>query len=75
MLKTEDPISGVFVLLVTIDLEGKKIKLKARLRYTRRDESSNNFLTGIEFIGPKEEQIRAIVAFVKAYQYRKRIKK
>ena len=71
LLKTEEPISGVFVLLVTLDLEGKKIKLKAQLRHSREDASSNCFLTGIEFIGPKEEQIRAIVSFVKAYQYRK----
>jgi c-di-GMP-binding flagellar brake protein YcgR len=75
LLKTEEPIRGVFVLLVTIDLEGKKIKLKARLRHTRRDDSSSFFLTGIEFVGPKEEQTRAIVSFVKAYQYRKHVMK
>jgi len=71
LLKTADPVEGVYVVLVTIDLEGEKIKIKGRVRHTRKDESSNHYLTGIEFMGPKEEQVQVIVSFVKAYQYRK----
>jgi c-di-GMP-binding flagellar brake protein YcgR len=75
MLKTKEPIDGTFVILVTIDLEGAQIKVKGRVRHTRRDEFSKLFLTGIEFIGPKDEQRRAIVSFVKTYQYRKHMSK
>lgn len=71
LLKTKDPIKGVFVILVTIDLEGELIKVKGRVRHTRRDDSSRCFMTGIEFVGPEEEQLKAIVSFVKAYYYRK----
>lgn len=75
MLKTKEPIGGTFVILVTIDLEGAQIKVKGRVRHTRMDASSRLFLTGIEFIGPKDEQRRAIVSFVKTYQYRKHMLK
>lgn len=71
LLKTRDPIQGVFVVLVTIDLEGKQVKVRGRVRHTKRDESSGSYLTGVEFIGPRDEQLQAIVSFVKAYQHKK----
>ncbi|MBN1277565.1 MAG: PilZ domain-containing protein [Deltaproteobacteria bacterium] len=71
LLKTRDPIKGVFVVLVTIDLEGKQVKVRGRVRHTQRDESSGFYLTGVEFIGPRDEQLQAIVSFVKAYQHKK----
>lgn len=71
LLKTKDPVQGAFVVLVTMDLKGEKIKVKGRIVHTRRDSTSAYFLTGIEFIGPEAEQHQAIVAFVKTYQYRR----
>jgi len=75
LLKTQDPILGVFVVLVTIDLDGKQVKVKGRVRHTYVDESSVYYLTGVEFMGPKNEQLQAIVSFVKAYQHKKNITK
>lgn len=75
LLKTKDPILGVFVVLVTIDLDGKQVKIKGRVRHTYVDESSGSYLTGVEFMGPKNEQLQAIVSFVKAYQHKKNITK
>lgn len=71
MLKTKEPIDGTYVIIATIDLEGEQIKFKGRVRHTRKDDSEKYFLTGIEFIGPKNEQRKAIVSFVRTYQYRK----
>ena len=50
---------------------GKKVKVKGRVVTSRYVEDSSCYLTGIEFIGPKDEQLEAIIAFVKAYQHRK----
>lgn len=71
LLQTVKPLSGVFVMLMTIDLDGNDIQVEGRLVYSSKDSKSNEFLSGIEFIGPKEKQLQAIVAFVKAYQRRK----
>lgn len=74
LLKTPKPLSGVFVVVMTIDLAGNKIQVEGRLVYSVEDEASGDFLSGIEFVGPKDQQLQAIVAFVKAYQRKKHIK-
>lgn len=68
LLKTPNPLKGVFVLLMTIDLNGNAVKVDGRLVYSTMDDSSGHFMSGIEFTGPKAKQVDAIVAFVKAYQ-------
>lgn len=69
LLETESKLQGTFVVLMTIDLEGKKIKVQGRVIRSNLDPGTGMYLTGIEFIGPKEKQTEAIVAFVKAYQH------
>ena len=71
LLETRKPLQGAFVVLVTMDLDGKKIKVKGRVANTRISPETNCYLTGVEFIGPRTEQLDAIVAFVKAYHRRK----
>lgn len=71
LLETRKILNGSYIILVTIDLEGKKVKVKGKVVTSRYDESSGCYLTGIEFVGPKDEQLEAIVTFVKAYQHRK----
>lgn len=73
LLETQSPLQGAFVLLVTIDLDGKKIKVKGRVVNTRTAAQPNCYLTGIEFVGSRTEQLDAIVAFVKAYYRRKHV--
>jgi len=68
LLETEDKIRGSFIVLMTIDLEGKKVKVQGRVVRSEPVVTGGGFLTGIEFMGPREEQVQAIVAFVKAYQ-------
>ena len=71
LLQTQKPLNGAYIVLVTIDLEGNPVRVKGKVINTRYMESSGCYLTGVDFIGPKEEQLGAIVAFVKAYQRRK----
>lgn len=71
LLETEALLKGAYIVLVTINLDGKKVKVKGRVVTSRYVEASGCYLTGIEFIGPKDEQTEAIIAFVKAYQHRK----
>lgn len=71
LLETRKILDGSYILLITIDLAGKKVKAKGKVVTSRYNESTECYLTGIEFIGPKDEQLEAIVAFVKAYQRRK----
>ena len=71
LLETEHILKGSYIILVTINFDGEKVKVKGRVVTIRYDEFSGCYLTGIEFIGPKDEQHEAIIAFVKAYQRRK----
>lgn len=67
LLETEKILEGAFIVLMTMDLEGKKVKVKGTVATSRYCNDSGCFLTGVEFIGPKEEQLEAIKAFVKIY--------
>lgn len=71
LLETGKKLEGAFIILVTIDLEGKKIKVKGRVVTSRLVDSSDRFFTGVEFIGPKDEQLEAIKAFVRIHLHRK----
>lgn len=71
LLKTQKPLVGVFVMIMTIALDGRAVKVEGRLVYSAIQETTGYYLSGIEFIGPKEDQLSAIVAFVKAYNHRK----
>ena len=67
LLETLKPLKGVFVLLMTIDLDGKDMEVKGRLIYSNMQKTTGHYLSGIVFIGPKDQQVAAIVAFVKSY--------
>jgi hypothetical protein len=73
LIQTEKMLKGDFVVLMTLDLDGKKIKVNGKIITSRICETTGSYLTGIEFIGPKDQQIAAIVAFVKIYQRRKHL--
>jgi hypothetical protein len=69
LLETDKELRGPFVVLMTIDLGGNKVKVQGRVVHTTRDKNIGRFLTGIEFMGSKDRQYKAIVAFVKTYQH------
>jgi c-di-GMP-binding flagellar brake protein YcgR len=72
LLETETLIQGSYIVLMTIDLDGKKIKVQGRVVRSEPTVAGEGYLTGVEFMGPREEQLEAIVAFVRAYQHNKR---
>jgi hypothetical protein len=71
LLETGKPLYGSFVILTAIDLAGKKIKVKGRIANTRETDNTGLKLTGIKFVGSKEQQLNAIVTFVKIHNYYK----
>jgi hypothetical protein len=73
LLQTENKLDGAFIILVAIDLDGNKIKVDGKVISSRICKETGYNLTSIEFVGPKDKQLKIIVAFVKAYQKRKHI--
>jgi hypothetical protein len=71
LLQTDKPLEGVYIILMTIDLLGNKVKVKGEIAHTRRNSSSNRYLSGIKFLGAQDQHRDAIIAFVKIYQHRK----
>jgi c-di-GMP-binding flagellar brake protein YcgR len=71
LLETQKPLQGAYIILITVDLEGKKQQVRGRVANTRKPDRSGFYLTGVEFIGEEDEQRNAIVNFVKAYHRRK----
>lgn len=73
LLQTEKKLKGVFIILMAIDLDGNKVQVNGKVITSRICNATGNCLTGIEFVGAKDKQLKAIIAFVKAYQRRKHI--
>jgi c-di-GMP-binding flagellar brake protein YcgR len=71
LVQTKDRIDGAFIILMTIDLNGNKIKVSGKVVTSRICRKTGGYLTGVEFIGPKDKQLKAVIAFVKAYQRKK----
>lgn len=67
LLETQRPLGGSFVVLTILDSTGDKIELSGRVANTRKANNSGFYLTGVEFIGSENEQINAIIAFLKTY--------
>ncbi len=72
LLRTPEALRGTFIVLVSIDLKGQKIKVQGRIVRTVTGSNTDGFLIGIEFIAATEKQREAILAFVKSYHQRKK---
>lgn len=71
LLETSKPLSGSFVVLTSINLNGRILKVKGSIANTRKSDKEGLYLTGIEYIGPKDEQRSAVIAFIKIHNYLK----
>jgi hypothetical protein len=67
LIETLEPLNGVFVELMTINIEGNKVEVKGRLIYSKMQKATGYYVSGIDFTGHKDQQVTAIVAFVKAH--------
>jgi hypothetical protein len=73
LLETDKPLSGLYIILMTIDLLGNKVKVKGMVAHSRKDSSADRYLSGIKFLGNEDESREAIIVFVKVYQHRKHL--
>ncbi len=71
LLETSKLLSGSFIVLASIGLNGYMVKVKGSIIKTRKTDKEGLYLTGIEFIGPKDEQRNAVIAFIKIHNYLK----
>ena len=71
LLETGSPLNGTFIVLITLDLEGNKVHVKGKVAHSRASEKPGCYLSGVRFAGTKQENIQAIVTFVKTYYRRK----
>lgn len=71
LLETEKPLHGSFIVLMTIDLDGEKVQVKGTVANTRKSDQTGLYLTGVEFIGSQDRQLKAIIALVKTYHHKK----
>lgn len=71
LLETKKPLNGAFIILITLDIEGNRVKAKGSVVHAHESDKPGYYMTGIRFAGSTKEQINAIVAFVKAYYHNK----
>lgn len=71
LLQTKHKVTGAYIILMAIDLDSSKVKVNGKVITSRFCSKTGIYLTGIEFVGPKDKQVEAIVAFVKIYQRKK----
>ncbi|MBS3756678.1 MAG: PilZ domain-containing protein [Desulfobacterales bacterium] len=67
LVETEKPLNGSFVILITLDLDGKKVKVQGQVANTRESDKPGCYRTGIEFDGSRDEQIQAILGEARKY--------
>ncbi|MBS3754107.1 MAG: response regulator [Desulfobacterales bacterium] len=67
LLETQKPLLGSFVVIFASVSKKNNLQVKGRIVHTRKPDNSSFFLTGIEFVDTRDEQINDLIAFVKAY--------
>ena len=70
LLETSCPIEADYILLMSIDFENNIVETKGRVAHTR-SEDPGKYLTGIEFLGPREEVTQVVKNFIIDYHRRK----
>ena len=71
LLETSKPLSGSYIVLGSMNLDGNIIKIKGTIANTRKADKEGRYLTGIEFVGSREEKRKAVIAFIKIHNYLK----
>jgi len=70
LLETGRPIESEYILLLSIDMEKKVVETRGRVAHSRPSGPSR-YLTGIEFLGPREEVTAVIRNLVVEYHRRR----
>jgi hypothetical protein len=61
LLQTEHKINASFIVLMAMDLDGNKIKFGGKIIKARICKGTGYHLTGIEFLGPMEKNVKPLL--------------
>ena len=70
MIETSRPIESATLLLVSVDQEKKVLEIKGKVIYSRAI-GPNKHLTGIEFMGSREEVMKIVKNLIIEFHSRK----
>ena len=70
LIETSRPIDSKFILLTSVDMNKNVLETKARVVHTRKVGNSK-YLTGIQFLGSKEEITKIVKNFILDFHSRK----
>ncbi|MFZ0242869.1 MAG: PilZ domain-containing protein [Desulfobacterales bacterium] len=70
LLETSCPIDAEYILLMSIDLDNNMVETKGKVAHSRL-VAPGKYLTGIQFLGEREEVTRVVKNFIIDYHSRK----
>ena len=57
LLQTSKPLDGAMIMITNIDKDDMDLKAKGRIIYTKMQETTGNYVSGINFFGSKDQSI------------------
>lgn len=70
LIETSRPITSAFVLLISIDLKKNVLETRGRVIHSQ-EVADGKYLTGVEFLGSKEEITHIVKNFIIDFHSRK----
>jgi c-di-GMP-binding flagellar brake protein YcgR len=70
LLETSRPIEAEYILLMSIDLDNNMVETKGKVAHSR-SVGPGKYLTGIQFLGEREEVTKVVKNFIIDYHSRK----
>lgn len=70
LLETSHPIEAEYILLMSIDLDNNIVETKGKVAHSR-SMGPGKYLTGIQFLGEREEVTKVVKNFIIDYHSRK----
>ena len=71
LLESALPVDSEFVSLMSTDPENNLIEITAKVAYSRRGRTGS-FLTGVQFLGAGDDNVRFAANLIKTFHYRRK---
>jgi hypothetical protein len=71
LLESALPVDSEFVSLMSTDPENNLIEITAKVAYSRRGRTGS-FLTGVQFVGAGDDNVRFAASLIKTFHYRRK---
>ena len=71
MLESAIPVESEFVSLMSTDPGNNLIEITAKVAYSRRSRTGN-YLTGVQFTGDGDDNVRFAANLIKTFHYRRK---